>query len=329
MQTGSFIISLDFELHWGRFDKYPPQNYYPYYEQTIAVVPKLLELFSRRGIHSTWATVGMLMAENREEWDWYSPQLLPNYQNPRCSAYHWLKNAGKVHSDALFAPNLVREIIQTPNQELASHTFSHFYTGELGSTSEAFKSDLVAAKKIAKYKFDRQLDSLVFPRNQYNDQALQSAKEAGFKTVRTNPSDWFWKNTANETLMKKLFRTGDTLVPLGKKSSFAEPELLDEDFLAIPASRLLRPYRSNSIFNSRRVIRIKEEMLFAAKNKETYHLWWHPHNFGNHPKENMRILEDLLNYYSELKDQYDMKSLSMAEYSAKFLEDSVVKKIAG
>ncbi|MDF2159369.1 polysaccharide deacetylase family protein [Algoriphagus sp. CAU 1675] len=318
-KKGTLVISLDFELHWGRFDKYHPEQYIHYYRNTREVIPAILELFSKHGIHATWATVGMLMADNKEEWEAFSPSIKPDYAEPKFSAYHWAKDFRKVPNEILFAPNLIKEILSTPGQELGSHTYSHYYTGEKGSTEEAFLDDLKAAKRIAKGKFGIDLKSLVFPRNQYDETILSIVEKAGFKTVRTNPSDWFWKNTAEETLIKKVFRTGDTLFSLGKQTCFDNPVVTENGLCCIPASRLLRPYRPGTFFNKLRVKRIKEELSFAAAKGLTYHLWWHPHNFGHFPKENMKVLEEILLFTQGLKDQRGLQSKTMDEFITEFL----------
>jgi peptidoglycan/xylan/chitin deacetylase (PgdA/CDA1 family) len=313
MNQGSLIISLDFELHWGRFDKYEVESYLDYYQNARKVVPEILDLFSKKGIHATWATVGMLMASGWEEWEAYKPIHLPGFSEERYSAYSWAEKQKVKTLQSLFAPELVREIINTAGQELASHTFSHYYTGMAGSEMEAFRADLFAAKKIAQEKFQIDLKSLVFPRNQYNDDYLNESAKAGFDYVRTNPSDWFWGNTEQESLIKKVFRTGDTLVPIGQKTTYSEIKLLENGQFAIPASRLLRPYRSNSIFNRLRVGRIKKELEFAAKNGLIYHLWWHPHNFGLKPKENLLVLKEIIEFVSELSYEYGLLSQTMEE----------------
>ncbi len=310
---GYLIISLDFELHWGRYDKYPIQEVGEYYNHTREVIPKILELFQKYGIHATWATVGSLMAENVEEWKSYHPAVLPNYNDPTYSAYHWFAQQKELDTKALFAPELVKQIIQAPHQELGSHTFAHFYTGEKGANQNAFRADLEAAQKIADEKFGTALKSLVFPRNQYNPSSLNTAMELGFKVFRTNPPDWFWSSPEKANLFKKLFRTGDTFVPLGKKSYYDLDIKFKRGFLQLPASRLLRPFKSYSVFNTLRINRIKKEMQEAAKEKMAYHLWWHPHNFGIHPQQNLQILEDLLIYYKGLQDSMGMQSLSMWE----------------
>lgn len=55
-------------------------------------------------------------------------------------------------------------------------------------------------------------------------------------------------------------------------------------------------------------------MLHAAKNKENYHIWWHPHNFGKNTKENLLFLEKVLKQYSIYKSKYGFQSKSMSEY---------------
>lgn len=304
-------ISLDFELHWGRFDKYPLNGYERYYTQTREVIPRILDLFEKSDIHATWATVGSLMAEDLEEWEHYSPSILPSYQSDKYSAYLWLKRQRDLNFDALFAPNLVEQIIKCPGQELGSHTYAHYYTCEKGQNQEQFRMDIRAAVEISEKKFGKSLKSLVFPRNQYDDTAIRIAGEEGFEYVRTNPSDWFWEHTEEETLLKRVFRTGDTLVQLGKKTIYAETGIDHSSPIRLPASRLLRPYKGDHILHRRRLSRIKDEMEAAAKSGQIYHLWWHPHNFGMFPEENLDGLRQILVWLEILRLKYGIRSLHM------------------
>ena len=63
MQHGIFTISLDFELHWGRFDKVKVSENKLYFENTLAVIPRMLHLFEQNNMEITWATVGMLYCQ--------------------------------------------------------------------------------------------------------------------------------------------------------------------------------------------------------------------------------------------------------------------------
>ena len=56
-------------------------------------------------------------------------------------------------------------------------------------------------------------------------------------------------------------------------------------------------------------------MTYAAKNKEIYHLWWHPHNFGYNTTENLQYLNEIIIHYKSLETKYDFLSKSMNEIS--------------
>jgi peptidoglycan/xylan/chitin deacetylase (PgdA/CDA1 family) len=314
LRSPVFTISLDFELHWGRFDKYPVEKNLPYYSETRKAIPKILALFDTYQIHATWAAVGGLMAENLEEWRLYSPRLMPTYTEKGYSAYSWVDSQKELFPETLFAPHLVKEILLAEGQELGCHTYSHYYTCEKGQQMEQFRSDLQAAQRLASDKFNTKLKSLVFPRNQYDSQAVAVAWEEGFETLRSNPVDWFWQHTEERSFFKRLFRTGDTLVPLGKESFYPLPKVNSEAGpVLLPTSRLLRPFVGNRITHQQRFSRIKSEMQQAAEKGMVYHLWWHPHNFGNFPEQNLRYLEELLVYFNKLRDGYGMRSLNMEE----------------
>ena len=316
MKKPVFTISLDFELHWGRFDKYPADKYLSYYLETRKAIPKILELFDAYRIHATWAAVGGLMAENLEEWRMYAPEILPSYDEKGLSAYSWVNSQKKIFPETLFAPELVKEILLSEGQELGSHTFSHYYTCEKGQLIEQFRSDLKAAQRLASEKFNIKLESLVFPRNQFNDQVLSVAFEEGFDTLRSNPTDWFWKYTEEKSFLKRLFRTGDTLIKLGQESFYPLPkENATQGPVLLPTSRLLRPFVGNSISHRRRFTRIKSEMQKAAEKGMVYHLWWHPHNFGHFPAQNLQYLEELLVFFHRLREEFGMDSLNMKETS--------------
>lgn len=59
--------------------------------------------------------------------------------------------------------------------------------------------------------------------------------------------------------------------------------------------------------------RILTEMTEAAKKKAYYHLWWHPHNFGNNPRECLAELEQIVQHFISLKKTYGFRSMTMKE----------------
>ncbi|MHA7131838.1 polysaccharide deacetylase family protein [Algoriphagus namhaensis] len=322
MQAGIFTISLDFELLWGIFDKVGHRYDPRYFANTRKVIPQMLDLFGQNQIGATWATVGMLFAENEDEWKAYQPEQLPSYRQNELSAYSWAEQYG-IRPEVHFAPELVKQIIETPFQELGSHTFAHYYTLMRGQSPLQFRADLKASQRIAKEKFGVSLQSLVFPRNHVNELYLKICKEEGFLYARGNPKNWYWQETQHEDLSKKLVRSADCFFQVGSKSTYSQEEIqvYPQEPVIIPASRILRPFAPKSpLLNSQRLRRILSEMSDAAQNGSIYHLWWHPHNFGKDPDRAMKELNQIITHYLSLKDQYAMRSMTMASLGEEVLQ---------
>lgn len=313
MNHSKFIISLDFELIWGVFDKVNFEEKQGYFLSTRKMIPALLKIFDNYGIHATWATVGMLFNRNWEEWIANIPDVQPAYANAKLSAYQFgLKNKDLINDDLCFANQLIQKIIKTPGQEMATHSYSHYYCLEEGQTKESFRSDLEKAISIASVN-GIQINSLVFPRNQFNADYLRICSELGIKTVRTNPDNWYWKDTQGDSLKNKIFRTGDAYFGLQDKA-YHQNDLNSSDGSVIlqKASRLLRPKEGNMMDNLK-LKRILGEMSYAAKKGLVYHLWWHPHNFGNDVTGNLDNLKVILDHYKTCKAEFGMQSLTMLE----------------
>ena len=81
MKHGSLIISLDFELFWGVVDSETVEGYGPDILSGRQAIPRLLELFSKYGVHATWGIVGMIFSGQKELLKNYIPSLQPNYEN--------------------------------------------------------------------------------------------------------------------------------------------------------------------------------------------------------------------------------------------------------
>ena len=312
-KQGVFCISLDFELQWGVFEKMKVDNAANnYFENTRYAIPKMLELFVDHGIHATWATVGMIYNENFEMWTNNKPALTPAYNNQNVSSYSWIElNHERINSSNLFAPALVELIAQTPGMEIGTHTYSHYYCQEKGQTVSAFKADLGKAKELALSK-EISIESLVFPRNQFNGEYMEACHEVGLKSVRTNPDMWFWDTSKKDTWAIKIMRTGDVWFPINRKSVVPLDSIdIQKKPLRIPASRLYRAWTNNRILNALKMKRIFSEMTKAAKTGGLYHLWWHPHNFGYHPNECLKELKAILQHYSFLNKEFGLLSMNM------------------
>lgn len=311
---GTLVISLDFELLWGVFDKVDYLQKFEYFRTTRNIIPQILNLFQEYEIACTWASVGMLFNANWEEWQENIPSFNPEYANKNLCAYSYGRSISSPETEEIcFAPDIISLIKKIPRQEVGTHTYSHYYCLEPGQMVKTFEADLEKAVAISG-KMGIQVRSLVFPRNQFNAEYLAVCRKWGITSVRTNPNKWYWKNTQKDSLLPKVFRTADAYVGRKNKSySFEKNNSEASPILLQKSSRLLRPYSRNKILEYLKLRRIKTEMTKAAREGETYHLWWHPHNFGKNPKENLDQLEEILKHFKTCQKKYNFESVNMGE----------------
>jgi hypothetical protein len=82
----------------------------------------------------------------------------------------------------------------------------------------------------------------------------------------------------------------------------------------VASSRFLRPFnRRLAPLDGLRIGRIEKAMQKAAIAGGTFHLWWHPENFGKNLSENIAILTGVLDRFQRLRDEYGMQSRAMYE----------------
>jgi hypothetical protein len=255
------------------------------------------------------------MADGKNDWVRYIPDVTPGYADPVLSTYR-LKDAigtEEYPSEMFFAPSLVELIKNAPNQELGSHTFSHYYVNEAGTTPEAFLADLAAARKIAEEKGCPSPRAIIFPKNQINAGALALLGEAGFTVYRGEEGNWIHQKINNVQFQRAL-RLLNNYLPVTGSDSFTLEEPNIPGVYNVKASRFFRPYGKRLAFlEPLKLRRIKGQMRRAAKKREIYHLWWHPHNFGKNTDINLHEAEELFAYYKKLNAEYGMLSATMSE----------------
>ncbi len=313
---GVFVISLDFELHWGVWDVTSKEVYGKNILGVRNVIPKLLDLFNHHNIKVSFATVGFLFAKNKEELLQYLPILKPAYNNNTYNVYEGeliLIGNNEIDDPYHFGYSLLKQIKQSPH-EIGTHTFCHYYCLEEGQNDLEFDADIKAAKKIAAAN-NIALASIVFPRNQVNEEYLNVLKNNGINVYRGNPTSWIYKprKFTAEILFIRFCRLLDTYLPI---SGYNTHKIIKEEGLPvnIPASRFLKPFNKNLAWLEKiKLQRIMNEMTKAAKKGELYHLWWHPHNFGLHITENIAGLTIILNHYQKLNKKYGFVNQTMKE----------------
>ena len=318
-QAPAFVVSLDFELLWGMRDKQSIGTYGDHILGEREAIPAMLKLFRQYGVRATWAAVGLSLFDNREDLLRHLPDLLPTYEREDLNPYRVL---GDIGDDERTDPyhyglSMVRQILDCEGQELGSHTFSHYYCLERGQTEAQFRADLEASI-AAIQRLTKRPVSFVFPRNQYNPGYLPACAEAGFTCFRGNEKAWMYREAPDEdsSIPRRVTRLLDHYVNLSGSNGFLPGE--EAGLVNCPSSRFLRPVHPYlERLEGLRLRRIKGAMTAAARAGESFHLWWHPHNFGTRLQENLANLEELLRCHVALRDRYGVVPLTMGEVAAR------------
>jgi len=316
-KVGTFTISLDFELFWGIRANRTEAEYRENLLGVYSAIPKMLELFQKYDIHVTWATVGFLFHENIQDIKSNYPLILPAYKSKKVDPYLYLDGISVEESDSFrrihCASLLIEKIKSVPYQEIASHTYSHFFTYESLENRGAFMSDIQKAEEVA-IKRGVALKSLVFPRNQVDDKAIEMLSQSSITSYRGNPKHWAYCDGDKpiKSIFLRLFRLFDTYINLsGYHTSIPN---LSKEVIELKASMMLRPYfKKLALLENLKIYRIKKAMKHAGKTGQNFHLWWHPHNFGTNQEKNLKNLEELLKYFQHLNVKYQMLSCTMDE----------------
>lgn len=318
---GAFVISLDLELFWGMHDLFDDASgYAANLEGAWEAVPRMLERFDNAGINATWATVGFLFARDPKELASLEPAILPEYANPRRSPYPLFRRlvaSGKMDRVHYGWP-LVEKVAEYPSQEIATHTLSHYWALEPGATVEAFRSEMDVAMQIAKERgFD--MRSIVFPRNYVEPGHVAALTDYGITALRGNQPLFMHDpfHSQPQRTFARAMKLADTYVPLTRYSGQSLPLQKVAGVTDVPATRFLRPYAaSRRQLEGLRRRRIRAEMTAAARRGLMYHLWWHPHNFGDSLEENFAMLDHVITTFGELRDKHGFRSMTMAQAAA-------------
>lgn len=316
---GAFVISLDFELYWGVRDSKSMETYKERILGVREVIPALLNLFKEFNIHATFASVGLLTFEDKETLLQHMPKEVSTFKNETYNIEPtYLKELGnsEIEDPFHFGFSLLKQIQSSGKHEIASHTFTHYYTLEEGATLDYFKAD-IEAYKTRTNELEIQLDTIIFPRNQFNVDYLNVCKEAGFIGYRGTEKNWMYRpiSRKKETIIRRLARLADSYINISGMHCYDWTRLRDKNGLYnIPSSRFLRPYSHRlRAFEYLRLKRIKNAMTHAAINEEIFHLWWHPHNFGKDIKQNIGFLRSILEHQQTLLKIYGFESRTMGK----------------
>jgi peptidoglycan/xylan/chitin deacetylase (PgdA/CDA1 family) len=308
-RAGNFVISLDYALMWGVRDHVTREGYARNVLRGREAIPAILDLFHRRGIKASWATVGALLCGSKDE-------LIVRAKDAGASraVFASLHDVGpnERRDPYHFGGSLARRIASCEGQEIGTHTFSHRCALEPGETLKGFAAD-VSHALLQLREWGIKCRSIVFPRNQYTRAHLEACSLLGLTHFRGNEKAWFYAPASADKQTKplRLCRLADSYINLSGPN-VSRPADGREPLINVASSRFLRPFDQRlAPLDGLRLRRIEKAMELAASTGGTFHLWWHPENFGSDLAENLGILTRVLDTFRKLRDEQGMQSMAM------------------
>jgi peptidoglycan/xylan/chitin deacetylase (PgdA/CDA1 family) len=294
MTIGTFCISFDTEILWGRHDL-PFDSFVHKSDKERVIISSLLKLLSKYNISATWAVVGHLFLDqcdgNHSEivrptykhiTDWFAADPGTNIkQNP-----HW------------YGKDIVNMINKSKNQEIACHTFSHVIFGDPGCTKECAISEIKACLNLAS-KEKIKLKSFVFPRNKIGH--LDLLKENNFVSYRGQDGKVSKYNQALDLLP---FSKVQTFKPYCQNGLVNIP-----GSFYFPSARGAKRYIPTKI----RFLKAKQGIDQAIARNEVFHLWTHPVDFADNMVSLLYEFEEILKYADQKIKQGQLKSKTMEQ----------------
>ncbi len=263
----SFCISIDCELAWGVRD----QISYKFIEKTLEldenICFNLLTIFNDFDINATWAIVaGMLdknnpMIKNYDSKVWYNPKIIEKIQKSK------------------------------KYQEIASHSYAHpnFLNYSENEIEEDFQK--------AEYFFNNngiKIKTFIFPRNKIR--YLNLLNKYGIKIFRGLDKSFYKKIYLYNPFLGKFANIIDKSFPLS--SNTVSPIISSHNLTELQSSLLFisrngykKIITEYSIFS-----KAKKAIDNAIKNKECFHLWFHPSNFYYNTENQFLLLMKILKY---------------------------------
>ena len=270
------MLSLDFELAWGmRGDP----AYKADFERTREVIDRMLALFEKYEIKATWATVGELFltgqAGNGDNLLWHAPEVIEKIK--KC---------------------LVA-------QEIGSHSFSHKVVGE-DCSRELFEEELKKNDEVAK-RSGVTMRSFVYPKNSVGFTDLLA--KYGFTSYRGVDQNWY---RSLPKLLKKFAHAFDNYFVMSAPAVIPER---DGDIWNIPGSYFFPHARgwAKWLPGSFRVRKSVCGLKKAARERNIFHLWFHPFNLASNSEKLLPALENVLKKVSEMRAKGEIENLTMGE----------------
>lgn len=300
-RKGTIILSIDLELAWGNGGK---EFFKPLHKKERYAINTFLELCATYDIPCTWATVGNLFLRDKNEAQQRGIELFGNAKKIYDAFLE-----GNEETHLWFGEDIIRDILacQTP-QEIGAHTFFHTLATETDSTQ--FQKELTQTRTLGKEKFNIDIRSFVYPRNQIAH--LDTLLQTGFINYRGNDVASVFGPTFGKTRLAHYVESLCAL-PIPATHTYTT----DTDLTMIPASYFMGVMLAKqfSVPMPLRLRRCRSGIQNAILDNGIFHLWFHPHNLAKDLTLWLQGLKTLFQYIAEQREAGKLNVHTMGSYT--------------
>lgn len=306
--TGVFVVSLDTELAWGRFDTIDVRAKRACFEATPAIVDDLLTLFDRYEIPATWALVAHLLDDCEGIHEEPSP------------SFEWVdwQSALPCRTDLprelWYAPEILTSIREAAvDHDIGLHGYTHMILGAAGCTDRAAAGEIDKALTVAG-DHDIDPESFIYPRNAIGHRDILA--DRGFKVYR-GLNDRPYETRELPQLLRRASRFGEEAT---RRTPPTVVPTLEKGLVQIPGSQVFRPYHGGWQFTPRhsQKYRAVAGLDCAARTGEIFHLWFHPFNFARDPRRLLDEFGAVLSHAASLREAGELEVHTMSSIATEY-----------
>jgi peptidoglycan/xylan/chitin deacetylase (PgdA/CDA1 family) len=315
LQRGVFTLSLDFELIWGTLLDHGPDEFRRACERERAeVVDRLLALLAEFEIPATWCVLGHLFLDACARHNGAKhPEIVPPGIERGGQWFAYDPCTDERTDPVYYGRSLIEKILACPvPQEIGGHSFSHVLFGDPRCSRETAASELAECARLAD-EAGIQLRSFAFPGNSVGH--LDLLPEFGYTCYRGPEPSWY--GGPGPGPVRRLAHLAD--IVLARRPPVAEPVEEIPGLWNLPGSMMYFPMhgRRRRIPLSRRVKRAVKGLDRAAKERQVFHLWFHPTNLADEVDRMFAGLHSVFDHAARLRKDGALTFAPMSELAAK------------
>lgn len=304
-------ISYDYELCWGVWDKMPAAYARSHVMRANEAARGLIALHRAHQVPASWALVGTMLETG-------TPKEIMAQTTRGADTVHafedYLAQLDPADTNLFRADeDVISALRDDPLLEPASHTFSHVYA--LEEEPSVLEDDFERFGKVFGDTFGMSPVSLVFPKNQSTDTAINIARSHGFQVLRVNPQNWLYEQRARKGLEAKLIRVLRFL-----DAFFPIQEMFPENGKDLDPKLCIGQYFFRPMFRSKlldvvHLGRLKLALAYCKWQGESCHFWTHPHNFGCNPDRALANAKALFIYLKKQEQRGLIRLCRMSDWT--------------